>query len=167
MATCSCILAWRIPMDRGAWQATVHRIEKSWTWLKWLSTYTYLVSSANSFISSLPIWIRFQFLFLIWVLWLGLPVLGKIEMVTVDILVLVPNFRGNTSSFYLLSIILALGLSKATFIMLSYVPSISCDFLSFLPLICCITLISVGIEPSLYPWINVTWSWCMILLYIV
>ena len=24
-------LAWRIPMDRGAWQATVHRVAKSWT----------------------------------------------------------------------------------------------------------------------------------------
>ena len=22
------------PMDRGAWQATVHRVTKSWTWLK-------------------------------------------------------------------------------------------------------------------------------------
>ena len=27
------ILAWRIPMDRGAWQATVHGITKSRTWL--------------------------------------------------------------------------------------------------------------------------------------
>ena len=24
-------------MDRGVWRATVHRITKSWTWLKWLS----------------------------------------------------------------------------------------------------------------------------------
>ena len=31
MATHSSILAWRIPMDRGAWQATVHEIAKSWT----------------------------------------------------------------------------------------------------------------------------------------
>ena len=31
MATHSSILAWRIPMDRGAWQATVHRAEKSRT----------------------------------------------------------------------------------------------------------------------------------------
>ena len=31
MATHSSILAWRIPMDRGAWQATVHSVEKSWT----------------------------------------------------------------------------------------------------------------------------------------
>ena len=25
------LLAWRIPMDRGAWQATVHGVTKSWT----------------------------------------------------------------------------------------------------------------------------------------
>ena len=31
MATHSSILAWRIPMDRGSWQATVHEIAKSWT----------------------------------------------------------------------------------------------------------------------------------------
>jgi len=30
MATYSSILAWRIPMDRGAWQATVHGVAKSW-----------------------------------------------------------------------------------------------------------------------------------------
>ena len=29
MATHSCIFAWRIPMDRGAWQATVHAVTKS------------------------------------------------------------------------------------------------------------------------------------------
>ena len=29
MATHSSILAWIIPMDRGAWQATVHRVTKS------------------------------------------------------------------------------------------------------------------------------------------
>ena len=32
----SSILAWRIPMDRGAWQATIHRVTKSWTQLKQL-----------------------------------------------------------------------------------------------------------------------------------
>ena len=31
MAIHSSILAWRIPMDRGAWQATVHGVTKSWT----------------------------------------------------------------------------------------------------------------------------------------
>ena len=30
-ATHSGILAWRIPMDRGAWQSTVHGVTKSWT----------------------------------------------------------------------------------------------------------------------------------------
>ena len=29
MATYSGILAWRIPIDRGAWQATVHEVTKS------------------------------------------------------------------------------------------------------------------------------------------
>ena len=29
MATHSSILAWRIPMDRGAWLATVHRVVES------------------------------------------------------------------------------------------------------------------------------------------
>ena len=31
MATHSSILAWRTPMDRGVWRATVHRVAKSWT----------------------------------------------------------------------------------------------------------------------------------------
>ena len=30
MATHSSILAWRIPMDRGAWWATFHGVTKSW-----------------------------------------------------------------------------------------------------------------------------------------
>ena len=33
MATHSWILAWRIPMDRGAWKATVHGVTKSRTGL--------------------------------------------------------------------------------------------------------------------------------------
>ena len=32
---CSCL---ENPMDRGAWQAIVHRVSKSQTQLKWLST---------------------------------------------------------------------------------------------------------------------------------
>ena len=39
MATDSSILAWRIPMDKGAWQASVHRVTKSQTPLKRLSTH--------------------------------------------------------------------------------------------------------------------------------
>ena len=37
MATHSSILAWRIPMHRGAWWATVHRVAKSQTRLKRLT----------------------------------------------------------------------------------------------------------------------------------
>ena len=33
MATHSSILAWRIPVDRGAWRATVHGVAESRTWL--------------------------------------------------------------------------------------------------------------------------------------
>ena len=31
MATHSSILAWRIPLDRGAWWAIVHGVLESWT----------------------------------------------------------------------------------------------------------------------------------------
>ena len=41
MATHSNILAWKIPMDRGAWLATVHRVAQSLTQLKRLSTLTF------------------------------------------------------------------------------------------------------------------------------
>ena len=34
---CSCL---KNPRDR-AWRATVHRVTKSWTWLKWLSMHTF------------------------------------------------------------------------------------------------------------------------------
>ena len=34
----SSILAWRIPMDRGAWWATLHGVTQSWTRLERLST---------------------------------------------------------------------------------------------------------------------------------
>ena len=33
MATPSSILAWRIPVDSGAWRATVHGVTNSWTQL--------------------------------------------------------------------------------------------------------------------------------------
>ena len=34
MATCSSIVAWRIPMDKRTWRATVHGVSKSWTRLR-------------------------------------------------------------------------------------------------------------------------------------
>ena len=34
MTTHSSILTWRIPIDRGAWQATVHGVTKNWTRLR-------------------------------------------------------------------------------------------------------------------------------------
>ena len=43
MATHSRILAWRT-MDRGAWQATVHRVAKSEACLKRLSTASNLIA---------------------------------------------------------------------------------------------------------------------------
>ena len=34
IVTQSSFIAWRIPMDRGAWWATVHGVAKSWTQLR-------------------------------------------------------------------------------------------------------------------------------------
>ena len=45
MATLSSILAWRIPMDRGACQATAHRVAKSWAQLQRLNTAQHKVYS--------------------------------------------------------------------------------------------------------------------------
>ena len=36
------------PMDRGAWQAAVHRVAKSGTWLKKVSTHTVRLSFFHS-----------------------------------------------------------------------------------------------------------------------
>ena len=41
MATHPSILAWRIPIDRGAWQAILHGLKKSQTQLDSKHTYTY------------------------------------------------------------------------------------------------------------------------------
>ena len=48
-ATHSSILAWRIPMDKGAWRATVHRVSKSRTWLKWLGTHLHNIFEITKF----------------------------------------------------------------------------------------------------------------------
>ena len=52
------------PMDRGAWWAIVHRVAKSWTWLKWLSTHAHIVSrhlQTDSFTLSFPVWSHMSF----------------------------------------------------------------------------------------------------------
>ena len=41
MATHSSIFAWRIPMNGGAWWATVHRVAKSWTRLNDFTFFTF------------------------------------------------------------------------------------------------------------------------------
>ena len=43
MATQSSVLTWRIPMDRGAWWATVHRVTKSQTRLKQPSMHAHIL----------------------------------------------------------------------------------------------------------------------------
>ena len=45
MATHSSIIAWRIPMDRGASRAAVHGVTKSQTWL---NTHTHIVPHTNT-----------------------------------------------------------------------------------------------------------------------
>ena len=47
MATHSSILAWRIPMDRGAWWAAVYGVAQRWTRLKRLSSSS---SSSSSYL---------------------------------------------------------------------------------------------------------------------
>ena len=42
---CSCL---KNPMDRGDWRATVYRVTKSWTRLKWLSTHTHSTQWNNT-----------------------------------------------------------------------------------------------------------------------
>ena len=40
------------PMDGGAWRAIVHRVTKSQTWLKWLSTHAFKKNSPTQFSSN-------------------------------------------------------------------------------------------------------------------
>ena len=56
MATLSSILAWRIPMDRRAWRATLHGAAQSQTCLKQLSTHMGSTDGPNSRTSGLPWW---------------------------------------------------------------------------------------------------------------
>ena len=50
MATHSSILAWRIPVDRGAWRATVHGVAKRHNWatkLRWWPQWSHSPQGAN------------------------------------------------------------------------------------------------------------------------
>ena len=51
-ATHSSILVWRIPMDRGAWKATVHGVIKNWTQLNSLTTTNMQFNMKFSMVSS-------------------------------------------------------------------------------------------------------------------
>ena len=65
------------------------------------------------------------FLFLVWLLWLGLPILCWIEVVKEDILpCLVPNLHGKAISFCPFSMMLAVCLSYMDYILLRNAPSI-------------------------------------------
>ena len=52
MATHSSVLDWRIPMDRGAWQGTVHGVPKSWTWLRDWAPHTEEISDRGKIMRS-------------------------------------------------------------------------------------------------------------------
>ena len=51
MATHSSILAWRLPVGRGAWQATIHTVSKSRTRLKQLSMHACMKMPINGYSS--------------------------------------------------------------------------------------------------------------------
>ena len=72
MATHSSILACRIPMGRGAWQATVHGVTKSRTWLKQRRTEYPITSAENIFPNLL---LAFEF-------WLVMPFLKTCILVS-------------------------------------------------------------------------------------
>ena len=54
MATHSSILTWRIPMDRGALRATVHKVIKSWTRLKQLGMHAHRVPNHHPKLPPMP-----------------------------------------------------------------------------------------------------------------
>ena len=59
MATHSSILAWRIPMDRGAWGSTVHGVTKSQTWLSNFHFFTWSIGwpSTDFLLTSMMNWV--------------------------------------------------------------------------------------------------------------
>ena len=53
MATYSSVLPWRIPMDRGAWWATVHGVGKSQTRLSDFTFFVYIYIYTHSVLSTI------------------------------------------------------------------------------------------------------------------
>ena len=53
MATLSSILAWRVPMDRGAWWATAHGVAKSDTTDRLSTAHLWFIPSCNHYYKSL------------------------------------------------------------------------------------------------------------------
>ena len=54
-------------MDRGAWWATVHRVTKSWTQLKWLTTHTHTHTHTHNkicFLSEIQIQLNILYFYL-------------------------------------------------------------------------------------------------------
>ena len=76
MATHSSILAWRIPMDRGAWWDTVHSVTKSQTWLKLLSigSMQYL---GHIYTKNNVLYLKFKFNLISCIVWLSQWLNGK------------------------------------------------------------------------------------------
>ena len=62
------------PMDRGAWWATVHRVAKGWTWLKWLGMHTcnILLQVYFTFKWSIHQLMGFGVVSTLWLLWIML-----------------------------------------------------------------------------------------------
>ena len=61
MATQSSMLAWENPVDRGAWQGTVHGVTKSWTRLKRLSSSSRINTIHGILKARILEWVAFPF----------------------------------------------------------------------------------------------------------
>ena len=113
MATHSSILVGKNPKERGAWQATVHGVTKSWTWLKWRSTYKVSCPLQKMIVLllSFQFWcLLFLFSFLIAVARTfntRLKISGKSRHPC-----LILDFKGKSFSFSLLDLPLAAGCNK-------------------------------------------------------
>ena len=141
------------------------------------------LQKSDSFTLFLSIWILLIF-FLILLLWLGHPVLYWIKVVRLEFLF--PEFIRKTVNFSPLSILLAMGLPWMAFYMLKYVSlplqweCLSWEDIKFYQMLflcllwLCVFVFSFvkviyHIDLSILnqpcdPWINLTWSWCMVFL---